>query len=114
LHYFIFLCLLIYGVYKVSSFKISERKVTVGIVQPDLNPWDKWETGNLSQLTNQYLELSQKCVDEGAEIILWPETALPVYAFGGTYKIVEDSIFNFIDRNKVSLLTGMPDIIYRF
>lgn len=110
----IFLCLLIYGVYKVSSFNISERKVTVGIVQPDLNPWDKWETGNLGHLTKQYLDLSQKCVDEGAEIILWPETALPVYAFGGTYVVVENSIFNFLDTNKVSLLTGMPDIIYYY
>jgi len=44
-------------------------------------------------LTNQYLELSKKCVDEGAEIILWPETALPVYAFGGTYPVVENSHF---------------------
>lgn len=110
----IFLCLMIYGIYKVSSFKISESKVKVGIVQPDINPWDKWETGNLGQLTNQYLTLSQQCVDEGAEVILWPETALPVYAFGGTYNIVEDSIFNFLDRNEVSLLTGMPDIIYYF
>ncbi|HSW55456.1 MAG TPA: apolipoprotein N-acyltransferase [Ignavibacteriaceae bacterium] len=110
----IFLCLLIYGVYKVSSFSISERNVTVGIVQPDLNPWDKWETGNLGQLTNQYLDLSQQCVDEGAEVILWPETALPVYAFGGTHAVVENAIFNFLDRNKVSLLTGMPDIIYHY
>ncbi|MBE0571368.1 MAG: apolipoprotein N-acyltransferase, partial [Ignavibacteriaceae bacterium] len=76
--------------------------------------WDKWSTGNLGQLTKQYLELSKKCVDEGAELILWPETALPVYAFGGTYNIVEDSIFNFLNGNKVSLLTGMPDIIYFF
>jgi len=110
----IFLCLMIYGVYKVSSFKVSNKKITVGIVQPNLNPWDKWETGNLGQLTKQYLDLSQKCVDDGAEIILWPETALPVYAFGGTYSIVEDSIFNFLNRNNVSLLTGMPDIVYYF
>ena len=110
----IFLSLMIYGVYKVSSIKISERNVKVGIVQPDLNPWDKWSTGNLRQLTNQYLELSQKCVDEGAEVILWPETAIPVYAFGGTYAVLENSIFNFLDKNNVSLLTGMPDIIYDF
>jgi apolipoprotein N-acyltransferase len=110
----IFLCLLIYGIYKVSSFKISDRKITVGIVQPDINPWDKWSTGNLGDLLNHYLDLSQGCVDEGAEVILWPETALPVYAFGGTYNIIEDSIFNFLDRNEVSLLTGMPDIIYDF
>jgi len=110
----IFLCLLIYGIYKVSSFKISDRTVKVGIVQPDLNPWDKWETGNLAQLTNQYLALSKQCVDEGAEVILWPETALPVYAFGGTYQVVENTIFKFLDSNRVSLLTGMPDIIYHY
>jgi len=110
----IFLCLMIYGIYKVSSFKISDRKIKVGIIQPDINPWDKWSTGNLGQLTNQYLDLSKKCVDEGAELILWPETALSDYVFGGNYNIVEDSIFNFLDRNKVSLLTGMPDIVYFF
>ena len=100
--------------YRISSFQISDRKIKVGIVQPNINPWDKWSTGNLSQLTNQYLDLSKKCVDEGAELILWPETALPVYIFGGTYNNVEDSIFNFLDRNNVSLLTGMPDIVYFF
>jgi apolipoprotein N-acyltransferase len=110
----IFLCLLIYGILKVTSFEISKRTVKVGVVQPDLNPWDKWETGNLGQLTKQYLNLSQKCVDDGAELIVWPETALPVYAFGGTYAVVKNAIFNFLDTNKVSLLTGMPDIIYHY
>lgn len=110
----IFLCLMIYGIYKVSSFQISERTVTVGIVQPDLNPWDKWETGNINQLLKNYLDLSQKCVNEGAELILWPETALPVYTFGGTYRFLEDSIFSFINRNEVSLLTGMPHIVYYY
>lgn len=110
----IFLSMIIYGIYKVSSFKISDRKIKVGIVQPNINPWDKWSTGNLGQLTNQYLKLSKECVDDGAELILWPETALSVYAFGGAYHIVENSIFNFLDSNKVSLLTGMPDIIYYF
>ena len=108
----IFFSLLIYGIYKVSSFKISDKTVKVGIIQPDINPWDKWSTGNLGQLTNQNLDLSKKCVDEGAELILWPETALPVYAFGGGYNVVENSIFKFLDSNKVSLLTGMPHIIY--
>ncbi|MGB5530899.1 MAG: apolipoprotein N-acyltransferase [Ignavibacteriaceae bacterium] len=108
----IFLCLLIYGIYKNSSFKISERTVTVGIVQPDLNPWDKWKPRNLNQLLMNYLDPSEECLDEGAELILWPETALPVYAFGGSFPFVEDSIFNFINKNNVSLLTGMPDCVY--
>lgn len=110
----IFLCLFFYGIYKISSFKMSDRKITVGIVQPDLNPWDKWSIGNLGELLNLYLGLSQKCIDEGAEVVLWPETALPVYGFGGTYPLVENSIFKFLDTNNVSLLTGMPDIIYYY
>ena len=110
----IFLVFLIYGIYKVSSFKISDRNIKVGIVQPDLNPWDKWEKGNLNQLLNMYLDLSQECANESSELILWPETALPVYAFGGTFPVVEDSIFNFINRSNVSLLTGMPDCVYYY
>ena len=108
----IFICFLIYGVYRNSSFKVSEKKVRVGLVQPNIDPWNKWSNGNLGQSTKQYLDLSRKCVSEGAELILWPETALSDYTFGGAFPIVADSIFNFINRNDVSLLTGMPDIIY--
>ena len=41
----IFISLMIYGVYKVSTFKISDKKIKVGIVQPNLNPWKKWAIG---------------------------------------------------------------------
>jgi apolipoprotein N-acyltransferase len=108
----ILLFMMIYGVYKTSSFKISEKTVTVGIIQPDLNPWDKWEIGNINSLLDLYFDLSEQAVNNGAKVILWPETALPVYAFGGTYKFIEDTIFNFVNGNKISLLTGMPDIVY--
>ena len=109
---FIFVCLMIYGIYKASSFKVSEKNLTVGMVQPDVNPWDKWADGNLNDKLNLYLKLSQKCIDENAELILWPETALSVYAFGGGYHSIENLIFKFLDTNQVSLLTGMPHIIY--
>jgi apolipoprotein N-acyltransferase len=108
----IFLLMMIYGVYRTSSFKISGKTIAIGIVQPDLNPWDKWEVGNLNSLLDLYFDLSEKAINDGAEVILWPETALPVYAFGGTFKFIEDSVFNFVNKNKVSLLTGMPHIVY--
>ena len=108
----IFLCFFIYGIYKSSTFKISGRTVKVGIVQPDINPWDKWSKGNLSDVLNLYLNLSKECVDQGAELVLWPETAISEYIFGGGYYTIEKSIFKFLDTNKISLLTGMPHIIY--
>jgi apolipoprotein N-acyltransferase len=109
---FLFFIFLIYGIVRVNTFELSDRKVKVGLIQPDLNPWDKWETGNLTELVDLYLTLSEDAVNKGAEIIFWPETALPVYAFGGSYTNITDSIHNFLDKNNVTLITGMPDIKY--
>lgn len=110
----LFAAFIIYGLVRTSTFKISERKIKIGLVQPDLNPWNKWEAGNLDNLLDLYLELSTKAVEEGAQIVLWPETALPVYAFGGKFPQLIDKIFNFIEEKQVGLLTGMPDIRYYY
>ncbi len=59
-----------------------------------------------------YFNLSQKAIDKGAELIVWPETALPVFIKGAMYHSTLNSIYDFVDRNNVSLLTGMPDIVY--
>ncbi|HEX9253498.1 MAG TPA: apolipoprotein N-acyltransferase [Ignavibacteriaceae bacterium] len=107
----IFILIIIYGFVKISSVNKEERKIKVGIIQPNIDPWNKWELGGLDEILNNYFSLSQKCVDEGAKIILWPETALPVYLLSGTYQSEVDSIYLFLKKNNVSLLTGMPDFI---
>ena len=105
----IFILIIVYGFVKVSSAVNDDRKIKVGIIQPNIDPWNKWELGGLNAILDDYLELSQKCVDEGAKLILWPETALPVYLMSGTYQSEVDSIYSFLRKNNVSLLTGMPD-----
>ncbi len=105
----IFIFVIVYGFIKVSSSENDVRKIRVGIIQPNLDPWNKWELGGLDNILNNYFKLSQKCVDKGAKIILWPETALPVYLFSGAYQDEVDSIYSFLKKNNVSLLTGMPD-----
>ncbi|MEI7811208.1 MAG: apolipoprotein N-acyltransferase [Ignavibacteria bacterium] len=98
-----------YGMFRLSYYKISDRTTRVGLIQPNLNPWEKWNGGDVWQLTKEYLELSQKAVDNGAKIIFWPETALPVYLRDGAYRNIIDSLDIFVRRNNVSLITGMPD-----
>ena len=107
----VFILIIVYGFAKISSMGNDEKKIKVGIIQPNLDPWNMWELGGLDQILENYFELSQKCVDEGAQIILWPETALPVYLLSGTYQNEVDSIYSFLKKNNVSLLTGMPDFI---
>ncbi|MFA6024875.1 MAG: apolipoprotein N-acyltransferase [Ignavibacteriaceae bacterium] len=102
---------IIYGVIKVNSFKESEKKIHVGLIQPDLDPYEKWSGGNLNEITGMYLSLSREAVAKKAELVIWPETALPVYLLSGQYIENLDSIRNFVSASKVSLLTGMPHFI---
>jgi len=103
---------LVYGVFRISSFKLSENKVKIGLIQPDLDPYEKWAGGNLNDFAEEYFSLSKKAVNSGAEFLVWPETAFPVYLFSGNYPGTVGRIYDFLNKNNVQLLTGMPDIIY--
>lgn len=98
---------LIYGNYILSSAKAPEEKLRVGIVQPDIDPYEKWSYGDVMKLTNEYLRLSDEAIGKNAKLIIWPETALPVYLLDGITD-ARDSIINYSLRNNVSILTGMP------
>lgn len=107
----IFILIIVYGFAKISSDNDDDKKIRVGIIQPNIDPWNKWELGGLDDILDNYLNLSQQCVDEGARLIVWPETALPVYLLSGTYQGEVDKIYSFLKKNNVSLLTGMPDFL---
>jgi apolipoprotein N-acyltransferase len=104
----IFCSVIFYGFNKIEHSK-NEKTIKVGIVQPNLDPWDKWQTGVLNDLLNQYFELSDKCIEKGSKFIIWPETALPVYLLSAEYSYLTDSVYSYVRKNKIHLLTGMPD-----
>lgn len=108
----IFLIMIGYGSFKTSTFKVSDKKIRVGLIQPNIDPWNKWEQSNLNESVKQYLELSKEATDQGAKLIVWPETALPVYLMSPSYYDAKDSIYTFLKGKNVFLLTGMPDIKY--
>ena len=83
-------------------------------MQPDFNPNQKWEAGNLDEQIDQYFDLSEKAIAENAELILWPETALPVYLLSGGYSNQVKRIREFVDSNEIFLMTGMPDATFYF
>ena len=88
----------------------AQETLRTGLVQPNLDPYEKWAGGNLDDILNKYFTLSDKAVKEGAQIIIWPETALPVYLMNGQYDAQVQRIYSYADSNKVYILTGMPHI----
>ncbi len=118
-NYFVIFCLLIllpllYGIIKISTYKESDKKISIGLIQPNLNPWNKWEVGNTEEQLDLYLQLSDKVVKNGAQVIFFPETALPVYLLDGRNFNLVSKIKKYCDTNDVVLYTGMPHIIYYF
>jgi apolipoprotein N-acyltransferase len=108
----LFIIPLLYGFYTINNFELSDRKVTVGIIQPNLDPWDKWAGGNLTDITQLHLDLSKEAIDQGAQLLVWPETALPVYLYGGAYENIVEQIDEFLRKEGIYLLTGMPHVIF--
>ncbi len=109
---FLFVVVLGYGFVYNGPDETNALKIRAGIVQPNLNPWNKWDAGNLNEQLKIYLDLSQKCVDNGAKIVVWPETALPVYLMNGRYNDKAARIRKFVNENDVVILTGMPDATF--
>jgi apolipoprotein N-acyltransferase len=110
----LFLIFLTYGFVRKSDFNISNQKIRMGLIQPNIDPWKKWDVGNLNNLLDQYLGYSEEAVQKGAKVLVWPETALPAYVFGGSYQLLANRIHQFCDTNNVFLFTGMPDIRFYF
>lgn len=110
----LFSVVMIYGIVRINNFKIADKKIKVGLIQPNLNPWDKWKAGSIDDQLNQYLELSERAINEGAKLIIWPESALPVYLLSGNYEMEVERIHQFVNTKNILLMTGMPDINFYF
>lgn len=102
-----------YGMFANKTYTNTDL-IKVGLIQPNFDPNDKWSAGNLQKQLNVYLDLSKQTVEEGAELLIWPETALPVYLLSGNYDAYVNQIKEFIDSNNVTLITGMPDAQFYF
>lgn len=100
----------IYGLSIDQTELTKGEKLRVGLIQPNLDPYDKWGGAELSSIVDEYMELSKKSAEKGAELLIYPETALPVYLLNGSYPAALDSFYSIARNNNVYLLTGMPDL----
>lgn len=106
----LFMAPMIYGWIKLPAYQNPSRQVKVGLIQPNLNPWEKWSGGSIDEQLDLYFDLSEKAINKGARIIFWPETSLPCYLLGGNYTYELERIHQFVNEKRIWLITGMPDI----
>lgn len=100
-----------YGFYVLKNADQKfQKKIKVGLIQPDLNPWLKWE-GTLAQQLELYIGMTKKIIEENpnVELVVYPETAITYYFLLSPYRYYFSWFKSEVDKLNVAILTGFPD-----
>jgi apolipoprotein N-acyltransferase len=77
----VYAALLAVGVFLGIGFAapepVVEETVRVGVVQGNIDQGVKWNAEWIERTLSEYERLSRDAASEGAELIVWPETAVP-------------------------------------
>lgn len=96
-----------------SEISAENPKSNVLIVQPNIDPYQKFESVSIPQQIQKLIALSEKEVDTSTQLILWPETALAAGAIQNETQQtpVYQPVFDFVNRHpNITLLTGIEDL----
>lgn len=97
----------IYGTAVLSNEQEYSDKVRVGVVQPDMDPFDKWEFSR-GDLTQQLIDQSARLIPDAPDLIVWPENAITFYMMHPQNTSFRGMVDDFVDETGVPVLTGLP------
>ncbi|ROL61388.1 apolipoprotein N-acyltransferase [Bacteroidetes/Chlorobi group bacterium ChocPot_Mid] len=110
----------IYGIFRINEFEHSKiikknKNVKIGIVQPNINPWAKWER-NVPEQIRLHLKLQDSLLKYQPDIdfFLWSETAIPYQDLNMNSSHDFGELKYWVDYRDIAVLTGLADIkLYR-
>jgi apolipoprotein N-acyltransferase len=85
----------------------ASRTIRVGLVQGNIAQDRKWDRAFEDHIFERYLTLSEAAVADNAELIVWPEAAVP---FALPYDQRTARLLELSARSRASLLVGAPGI----
>ena len=101
-------------VHAKAQEEIQLPTITVGIIQPNIDPWEKWRRNGFD-VARTYLEKTRELLRDKSvrpDVVLWPETAIPEFLLLPSRQNLLDTIRNELDRLDVSVLTGVQHAVY--
>lgn len=94
---------------------LPDKTITVGIVQANIDPWEKWRRSG-SQTIEMHLDLTRQLVNDSSkarpDLVLWPETAIPYYALTKANASSLSYLRERINGIGVPILSGLPHAVY--
>ncbi len=84
--------------------EMKSNTMTVGIVQTNLDPHQKWVRSKKTKHVEAILQQSRRVVADSAKLLIWPESAIPAHLH--YYPQFDRKIRRFVEDNGVSVLAG--------
>ncbi len=99
-----------FGFVRLNTIKLHKTGTSISMVQVSIPQEMKWEKNYLDTTFQLYREYSLKAVEEHPSLIIWPESATPLYLLRHSkYKGI---VKELAKKNNVDIFTGFPH--YRF
>jgi len=96
----------VFGAWRTQAGTFDGVPVNAAAVQANVPQDQKWRPETVNAVLDTYLSLSREALDQGAELVVWPETACTFYLFRHwppTMRVLELS-----RGNRVDFLVGSP------
>ncbi|MEW6511500.1 MAG: apolipoprotein N-acyltransferase [Bacteroidota bacterium] len=104
-----------YMLSRASSPVDDAGTLTVGMIQSNVDPWDKWNTSGPAA-SALYFRLTDSLLASPShprpQIVLWPETAMPDYLLLPSNRHWLASVRSEVDRIRIPVLTGLPQATF--
>ncbi len=98
------------GISLIKKNDTNNPKIKVGLVQPNVDPTKKWIRSDMRSNIQTLFSLSDSAAQKtDLDLLVWPETAVPAYIRYRSW--VKNDIQDYIIKNNVSLITGVPDFL---
>ncbi len=89
-----------------AHLKSAGQKVKAGVVQGNFQQELKWEEGLREETLRTYLSLTDMAVKKGAQLVVWPETAVP--SFYQAEPELSERLKRFASDRDIHLIFGSP------
>ncbi|NTV17713.1 MAG: apolipoprotein N-acyltransferase, partial [Chlorobiaceae bacterium] len=89
-------------------------QLRVTLVQPDIDPYEKWGRYNSAEIMARYYRITGRAVrDNRPELVIWPETAIPFHILDTPYADDLQALRFALRQSNTALLSGFIDIVYK-
>lgn len=99
-----------YGIIRLNTLPVEETNTRISLVQASIPQEIKWEESFKDSTVERYVKLTKQAAAQQPALIIWPESALPVYLLKN--RIYRNLVLKLAKETATDIFLGLPD--YQF